>query len=54
MQNNRYDISVPLSAQCAAPGLAYKGVGFGVRAEQVDGNDAAAVLAVPRATYNSR
>jgi 2-oxoisovalerate dehydrogenase E1 component alpha subunit len=46
VQNNRYAISVPLSAQCAAPGLAYKGVGYGVRAEQVDGNDAAAVLAV--------
>lgn len=46
VQNNGYAISVPLSAQCAAPGLAYKGVGYGVRSEQVDGNDAAAVLAV--------
>ncbi|KPI18989.1 pyruvate dehydrogenase (acetyl-transferring) E1 component, alpha subunit [Actinobacteria bacterium OK074] len=46
VQNNRYAISVPLSAQTAAPSLAYKGVGYGVRAEQVDGNDAAAVLAV--------
>ncbi|WNM31469.1 thiamine pyrophosphate-dependent enzyme [Streptomyces sp. Li-HN-5-11] len=46
VQNNRYAISVPLSAQCAAPSLAYKGVGYGVRSEQVDGNDAAAVLAV--------
>ncbi|MFD3496880.1 thiamine pyrophosphate-dependent enzyme [Streptomyces sp. NPDC058676] len=46
VQNNRYAISVPLSDQCAAPSLAYKGVGYGVRAEQVDGNDAAAVLAV--------
>lgn len=46
VQNNRYAISVPLSAQCAAPGLAYKGIGYGVRAEHVDGNDAAAVLAV--------
>lgn len=44
VQNNRYAISVPLSAQTAAPGLAYKGVGYGVRAEQVDGNDMAAVL----------
>ncbi|MFC8142794.1 thiamine pyrophosphate-dependent enzyme [Streptomyces paradoxus] len=46
VQNNGYAISVPLSEQCAAPSLAYKGVGYGVRAEQVDGNDAAAVLAV--------
>lgn len=46
VQNNRYAISVPLSAQCAAPSLAYKGVGYGVRSEQVDGNDMAAVLAV--------
>ncbi|WP_199815653.1 thiamine pyrophosphate-dependent enzyme [Streptomyces griseus] len=46
VQNNGYAISVPLSAQCAAPSLAYKGVGYGMRSEQVDGNDAAAVLAV--------
>ncbi|TLS44248.1 pyruvate dehydrogenase (acetyl-transferring) E1 component subunit alpha [Streptomyces montanus] len=46
VQNNRYAISVPLSGQSAAPSLAYKGVGYGVRSEQVDGNDAAAVLAV--------
>jgi 2-oxoisovalerate dehydrogenase E1 component alpha subunit len=46
VQNNGYAISVPLSRQTAAPSLAYKGVGSGVRAEQVDGNDALAVLAV--------
>ncbi|NUP37824.1 MAG: pyruvate dehydrogenase (acetyl-transferring) E1 component subunit alpha, partial [Streptomyces sp.] len=46
VQNNGYAISVPLSEQCAAPSLAYKGVGYGIRSEQVDGNDAAAVLAV--------
>jgi 2-oxoisovalerate dehydrogenase E1 component alpha subunit len=46
VQNNGYAISVPRSEQCAAPSLAYKGVGHGVRSEQVDGNDAAAVLAV--------
>lgn len=46
VQNNRYAISVPVSEQCAAPGLAYKGVGYGVRSEQVDGNDLAAVVAV--------
>ena len=48
VQNNRYAISVPLAKQTKAPSLAYKGVGYGVRSEQVDGNDAAAVLAVMR------
>ncbi|MFD0683483.1 pyruvate dehydrogenase (acetyl-transferring) E1 component subunit alpha [Actinomadura fibrosa] len=46
VQNNRYAISVPLAKQSAAPALAYKGVGYGVRSEQVDGNDLVAVLAV--------
>jgi 2-oxoisovalerate dehydrogenase E1 component alpha subunit len=46
VQNNRYAISVPLSKQTAAPSLAHKGVGYGVRSEQVDGNDPVAVLAV--------
>jgi 2-oxoisovalerate dehydrogenase E1 component alpha subunit len=46
VQNNRYAISVPLSKQTAAPSLAYKGIGYGVRSEQVDGNDPMAVLAV--------
>ncbi|MFJ9631704.1 thiamine pyrophosphate-dependent enzyme [Streptomyces sp. NPDC101175] len=46
VQNNGYAISVPIAEQCAAPSLAYKGVGYGIRSEQVDGNDAAAVLAV--------
>lgn len=46
IQNNRFAISVPLSKQTAAPALAYKGVGYGIRSEQVDGNDAMAVLAV--------
>jgi 2-oxoisovalerate dehydrogenase E1 component alpha subunit len=46
IQNNRYAISVPLARQSAAPSLAYKGVGYGVRSEQVDGNDLVAVLAV--------
>src|SRR5262245_14718456 len=39
IQNNRYAISVPLERQSAAPTLSYKGVGYGVRSEQVDGND---------------
>ncbi|WP_373315501.1 pyruvate dehydrogenase (acetyl-transferring) E1 component subunit alpha [Planosporangium mesophilum] len=46
VQNNRYAISVPLSRQTAAPSLAYKGVGYGIACEQVDGNDPVAVLAV--------
>lgn len=46
VQNNKYAISVPLAKQSKAPALAYKGIGYGVRSEQVDGNDAAAVLAV--------
>ncbi|MER7580088.1 pyruvate dehydrogenase (acetyl-transferring) E1 component subunit alpha [Kitasatospora sp. NPDC097691] len=46
IQNNQYAISVPLARQTAAPALAYKGVGYGVRSEQVDGNDLVAVLSV--------
>ncbi|MGW4031550.1 pyruvate dehydrogenase (acetyl-transferring) E1 component subunit alpha [Streptomyces sp. NPDC004838] len=46
VQNNKYAISVPLAKQTAAPALAYKGVGYGVRSEQVDGNDLVAVLSV--------
>ncbi|WP_049579102.1 pyruvate dehydrogenase (acetyl-transferring) E1 component subunit alpha [Nocardiopsis sp. SBT366] len=46
VQNNEYAISVPLDRQSAAPSLAHKGVGYGVNGERVDGNDAAAVLAV--------
>lgn len=46
VQNNKYAISVPLARQSAAPALAYKGVGYGVPAEQVDGNDLVAVLSV--------
>jgi 2-oxoisovalerate dehydrogenase E1 component alpha subunit len=46
IQNNQYAISVPLARQTAAPSLAYKGVGYGVASEQVDGNDPLAVLTV--------
>ncbi len=45
VQNNGYAISVPLSKQTAAPSLAHKGVGYGVRSLLLDGNDAAAVHA---------
>ena len=46
VQNNKYAISVPLARQSAAPSLAYKGIGYGVPSEQVDGNDLPAVLSV--------
>jgi 2-oxoisovalerate dehydrogenase E1 component alpha subunit len=46
VQNNTYAISVPLSKQTAAPSLSYKGIGYGVASEQVDGNDPMAALAV--------
>ncbi|MDT0267397.1 thiamine pyrophosphate-dependent enzyme [Streptomyces sp. DSM 44915] len=46
VQNNGYAISVPLARQSAAPALAFRGVGYGVSAEQVDGNDLVATLAV--------
>ncbi|GIF12911.1 putative pyruvate dehydrogenase E1 component, alpha subunit [Actinoplanes teichomyceticus] len=46
VQNNEYAISVPLARQSAAPSLAHKGIGYGVAAERVDGNDMAALLAV--------
>jgi 2-oxoisovalerate dehydrogenase E1 component alpha subunit len=46
VQNNKFAISVPLAKQSAAPALAYKGIGYGVPSEQVDGNDLVAVLSV--------
>jgi pyruvate dehydrogenase E1 component alpha subunit len=46
VQNNGYAISVPLSRQSAAPSLAHKAIGYGMPGQRVDGNDAAALLAV--------
>ncbi|WP_408899912.1 pyruvate dehydrogenase (acetyl-transferring) E1 component subunit alpha (plasmid) [Nocardioides sp. R1-1] len=46
VQNNKYAISVPLARQTVAPTLAHKAVGYGMPGEQVDGNDAAALLEV--------
>ncbi|WP_031077016.1 pyruvate dehydrogenase (acetyl-transferring) E1 component subunit alpha [Streptomyces sp. NRRL WC-3742] len=46
VQNNGYAISVPLSAQSAAPSLAHKAVGYGMAGRLVDGNDAPAVHSV--------
>ncbi|WP_344313030.1 pyruvate dehydrogenase (acetyl-transferring) E1 component subunit alpha [Fodinicola feengrottensis] len=43
VQNNGYAISVPLAQQTAAPSLAAKGIGYGVPAMLIDGNDPAAV-----------
>ena len=46
VQNNGFAISVPLAKQSAAPSLAHKAVGYGLRGRLVDGNDAPAVLEV--------
>lgn len=46
VQNNGFAISVPLARQSVAPSLAHKGVGYGIRSEQADGNDPMAMLAV--------
>ena len=46
VQNNQYAISVPVARQTAATSLAAKGVGYGVPARLVDGNDLAALLVV--------
>jgi 2-oxoisovalerate dehydrogenase E1 component subunit alpha len=48
VQNNGYAISVPLAKQTAAPSLAYKGIGYGVRSQLIDGNDPAVVYASVR------
>jgi 2-oxoisovalerate dehydrogenase E1 component alpha subunit len=46
VQNNKYAISVPLARQSVAPSLAHKGIGYGMPAVLVDGNDTAALTAV--------
>ncbi|MFD8938989.1 pyruvate dehydrogenase (acetyl-transferring) E1 component subunit alpha [Streptomyces sp. NPDC059578] len=43
VQNNGFAISVPLAKQTAAPSLAHKAVGYGMRGRLVDGNDVLAV-----------
>ncbi len=53
VQNNGYAISVPLAKQTAAPSLAHKGIGYGVPAQRVDGNDAAAVYATVRTALDA-
>ncbi|MFD8559673.1 thiamine pyrophosphate-dependent enzyme [Streptosporangium canum] len=49
IQNNQYAISVPAHRQSAARSFAHKGIGYGVPAERVDGNDILAVLLTVRA-----
>jgi 2-oxoisovalerate dehydrogenase E1 component alpha subunit len=44
--NNQWAISAPRSIQSAAPTLAHKALGVGIRGEQVDGNDVVAVTDV--------
>jgi 2-oxoisovalerate dehydrogenase E1 component alpha subunit len=46
LRNNGWAISVPTSNQSAARALSDKGIGYGVRAVRVDGNDALAVYRV--------
>ncbi len=48
VQNNQWAISVPLSAQTAAPTLAHKAVGYGFPGVVCDGNDVLATYAVSR------
>ena len=46
VENNRYAFSTPTSSQYAAERLADRGVGYGIAAESVDGNDPEAVAEV--------
>jgi 2-oxoisovalerate dehydrogenase E1 component alpha subunit len=48
INNNQWAISVPLSAQTAAPTLAQKALAAGIPGIRVDGNDVLALLAVIR------
>lgn len=48
IQNNQFAISVPRDTQSVAPSLAHKGIGYGVKAYAVDGNDVIASFAVAR------
>jgi 2-oxoisovalerate dehydrogenase E1 component len=45
IENNRYAFSTPASAQYAAQRLSDRGVGYGIAAENVDGNDSDAMSA---------
>ena len=45
VENNRYAFSTPTAAQYAATRLSDRGVGYGIAAETVDGNDPVAMMA---------
>jgi pyruvate dehydrogenase E1 component alpha subunit len=47
-QNNQWAISTPGSLQTAAPTIAIKGLGYGIEALRVDGNDVCAVYVASR------
>lgn len=49
--NNQYAISLPVAKQCGAETLHSKGVGYGVPAIRVDGNDVFAVYQASREAY---
>lgn len=49
VQNNGWAISVPLTDQFRAPSIAHKGIGYGIPAVRVDGNDVVACLLVVEA-----
>lgn len=46
VQNNQYEISVPMSKQTAAPSIVHKAIGYGMSGIRVDGNDVLACYAV--------
>lgn len=48
VENNRYAYSTPTSRQTAAESFVVKAEGYGIRGEQVDGNDVLAVYAATR------
>jgi pyruvate dehydrogenase E1 component alpha subunit len=49
--NNQYAISLPVAKQCGADSLYTKGLGYGVPAIRVDGNDVIAVYQASREAY---
>jgi 2-oxoisovalerate dehydrogenase E1 component len=55
VENNQYGLSTPTSEQFACAALADKGIGYGMAAETVDGNDLLAVIeAMTRAADRGR
>ena len=55
IENNQYGLSTPVSEQYACARLSDRGVGYGMAAETVDGNDLVAVVeAVARAAERAR